>query len=136
MGSSRGARGSPRPLLVIRARRRRWREGRRTGGRRARLVVVQPLVAEEDGAVLVVAGLHAAAESDEVFVCVDHRSLGRPRGSRVVLATVQGDPAPLELFTPADLWPGQSTAHSPLPRLRPSLPRPPRKRRVGFTFKI
>ncbi len=86
--------------------RRAPRRGRR------RLVRVQPVIAEEDGAVPAVARLHAVAEGDQVFVGIDDRALRRLSGTRVVPALVEGHPAPPEFIASTDLWPCQSTAHS------------------------
>jgi hypothetical protein len=65
-----------------------------------------------DRTVLAVRRLHTAAQCDEVFVGVDNNAFGRLGGSWVVLAIIEGYPPPSELFTSANLWPGQSTAHS------------------------
>lgn len=84
-----------------------------------------PLIAEVDRAVLAIARLHAAAERDQILVSVHNSPLRGLHCARVVLAAIESDPTPPELFTFANLWPGQSTAHSvflesPRPSGRPS----------------
>jgi hypothetical protein len=102
-------------VLVVGAR-RGWR-GRRTMRRRGGILLVHPLVTEQDRAMFAVARAHPAAKGDQVLVRVDHGALRGPRRARVVPASIEGDPSPAELVTSADLWPGQSTAHAPLPRI-------------------
>jgi len=92
---------------------RRWRSRRRVLGRRRRgLADRAPVLAEQDRAVLAIARLHAAAQRDQVGVHVHDRPFGRLGSARVVLAIVEGDPAPSVLFTSVDLWPRKSTAHA------------------------
>jgi hypothetical protein len=91
------------------------RPGRIRGGPRTDrrpVVPTTPFVTEVDCAVLAVARLHATAERNEILVRIHNRPLGGLRGARVVLAVVESNPVPSELFASANLWPGQSTAHS------------------------
>jgi hypothetical protein len=88
------------------------RRRRRSGHARRRRGRLVPLVTEENGAVLVVACLHPAAERDQIFVGIDQDAFGGLRSTRIVLATVEGHPAASKLATSTDLRPGQSTAHA------------------------
>src|SRR6202000_2696851 len=83
------------------------------------LVEDHAFVTEKDRAVLAVARLHAAAERHEVLVGIDDCALGRLCSPRIVLATVEGHPAPPVFITSADLWPGQSTAHAASSKIHP-----------------
>ncbi len=94
--------------LMIRPRRSRREPGRDRRG----LLRQTPLVAIKDRAVLAVTCLHPVAERDEILVRVHDGPLKRLRRSWVVPAVIEGDPSPPELFTSANLWPRQSTAHS------------------------
>ncbi len=72
---------------------------------------------------LVVALLHPVAKLDEVFVRIDNAPFERLRGTCVVSAVVERYPAPAELFTSTNLWPGQTTAHAVKPLSPKTAPR-------------
>src|SRR5688500_16272531 len=78
-------------------------------GRRRR--VFEFLVAEQDGAVLVLALTDPRAQLDEVFVRVDDRALDGLCRPRIVSAVVERHPTSAVLVTLPNLRPTHPTAH-------------------------
>jgi hypothetical protein len=105
--------------LVVRPGRRRWRRCRPTRDRARQIVENDALVTKQNRTMFAVARLHATAERDQIFVCIDHDALRRLRRPRIVDAFVESHPSSAIFLAATYLWPRQSATHCPVPSIPP-----------------